>query len=548
MIMQHFLGPRARFASRVRASVAIAAALSALAVPAPAAADCADPFADPDDVLDLHIRLSAEDWNALRDSDLVGSGCDAQYPYFEVELRCGDEEPWIAVGARRKRGDQRGKDTDEKPPIKLDFNRVVAGQRWPEARGVLGYRKLSLNNGQEDNPGGILSALLTEHYAWRLMRAEVPRASGVAYARLYVHIDGGEPGYHGLYILIEDIDRTAIRGRFGGPDSGRLLKTTSGSCRDQVVFEDGAPNPAAEAFATWIDLDPGDFAGAWLARTEEAVELDELLRAEALRDVLANGADTVLGSNNSNFLSFDARDPARPRRHYLPWDLDDVFRPYPQDVSPTQPLESNCSAVGDLTRCDDEIRARYLTVACQLTNGTLHPDALLAGLDELDAMVRPLVAEEIEPVWSGVGADPLDAESEGTYAAEYLRMQEWIPARIASVREQITAAGIDCPEGCADGEAEPCRFFDCEGERRCEGGRWSTCQIEAAREDEDNGIDDDCDGLIDEAPGSGGDGDGDGEGEGNGEPGAGCGAGGGGGRLALLALALLVVPLPRRWL
>ena len=98
------------------------------AMGAPAHADCDDPFADPNDILSFHITISRADWASLRFDDVVGTGCDAQYPYFEVGFHCGDEAD-IVIGARRKRGDQRGRDTDEKPPIKLDFNRYVVRPR-----------------------------------------------------------------------------------------------------------------------------------------------------------------------------------------------------------------------------------------------------------------------------------------------------------------------------------------------------------------------------------------------------------------------------------
>ena len=472
---------------------ALIVAITVVATERTARADCADPFADPADVLEFHVRLSSADWDALRNTDQVGQGCDAQFPYFQVEFRCGNED-WISIGARRKRGDQRGKDTNEKPPIKLDFNRFVVGQRWPAGLGNLGFRRLSLNNGQEDNPGGILSALLTEHYAWRLMNAEVPRSSRAAYARLNVHLDAAVE-YHGLYILIEDIDRTAIRRRFGF-DEGTLLKTTSGSCRDQIVFDDGLPNATTEAFDAWMALDPNDFAGSWFEETEVALDLDELLRAEALRDVLANGGDTVLGGNHSNFYSFDSLDANRVRRHYLPWDLDDVFRPFPQDVAATTPIENNCSAVGNQTRCDDEIRPRYLEIACQLTNGTLHQDKLLAELAELDALVRPIVAEEVALVWGN--DDPFDANVDGTYASELARMQTWIPERIASVRAQVENLGGTCADGCESGASEGCGYFDCSGVRSCVDGRWTTCIVDPNDEVPGNLTDDDCDGDVDE--------------------------------------------------
>ena len=483
----------------MKAAVIVLGMLVVVASGAAAArADCEAPFEVGAAPVDLHLRMSRAVWDDLRFAELEGEGCEAQYPYREVEFRCGEEEEWIAIAVRHKRGDQRGLDTDQKPPLKLDFNRVVMGQRWPAALGELGFRRLSLNNGQPDNPGGVLSALLTEYVAWQVMHAEVPTAGRAAHARLTVHVTDDEAvEYHGLYILVEDVDRTAIRSRYGA-DEGALYKTTTGSCRDEVVFDDGSPNAAADAVAAWSALDPADFAGSWAERTEEAVDLEELLRHEALRDVLGNAADTVLGQNYSNYYAFDQRSG---RRHYLPWDLDDAFRPYPQSAPPDAPLEPSCSPIGALTRCVPEVRQRYLEIACQLANGTLAEERLLAAFESLDAALRPVAMEEDELVWPE--DDPFDPEVEGTYAWMLDELESWIPARIQFVRAAITAEGVDCPDGCPEGASEPCQYLRCAGERRCQDGRWTTCLVDGELEEPDNLLDDDCDGAVDEGGAAG---------------------------------------------
>ena len=528
----------------MRVGAVVLAAVALAGVPADAGADCDDPFGDPSDVLSLHVRMTPAVWDQLVFDSTEGSGCDAQYPYRQVEFRCGDDEPWITIGVRHKRGDQRGRDTDHKPPLKLDFNRFVQGQRWPAARASLGYRKLSLNNGQADNPGGALSALLSEHLAWRLMRREVGTASGVAYARLYVHSVEGDSEtveYHGVYILLEDVDRTAIRARFVS-GAGTLLKTTTGGCRDQTVFDDGMPNAATDAFDTWSALDPGgDYEGGWRSETERHIHLETALRQEALRDALGNGADTLFGRNYSNYFSYD---PPVGTRHYIPWDLDDAFRIHPQTIPFDTPLEPSCSPIGDLTRCNGDIAPRYLGVMCQLANGTLHEDALVAEWDAIDALLRPIVAEEVEPVWSPHGIDPLDADDTGTYAAEYVRVRRWIQDRLPFVRSQIEAGGVSCPEGCTATEPEPCEYLTCAGERRCESGRWTTCEIDPALEVCGNATDDDCDFKIDEGCAGPDETDG---GTDAGDPGGGCGCRTAAPSSALLwALAILLLALRRR--
>ncbi len=499
------------------------AALLVLIVASPAQAGCADPFADPDDVVDFHLRLTSEQWTQLQTSPMqepampTGDGgvstpravdeklasCDAQFPYFEVEFRCGTEAEWMRVGVRRKRDRT---ETLFKLPLKLDFNHYVRGQRWPASRGALGYRKLTLNSGQPDQAlrtpaagaQGVLSALLTEHLAWRVMREELPEAGGVAYATVELHFtDTQQTQYQGLYILIEDIDKTAIESRYGSAD-GAAFKTTRPECREEVVFDEQVPNSATLGFEQWLALDPAAFEGQWETLTRGALELDGLLRQEALRELLGNTDDTALGRMNNYF----AVDLVGRRRLFLPWDLDDVFRPQPQAIEPETPLVTSCVGappcspvpLGLNTRGNAEIRPAYLQAMCRLTNGPANETRLTEWIDAIDARIRPIVAREVPPLWEPRGLDPLDADTPGTYAAEVLRMQEWIPARIAAVRAMIEAEGIECPAGCSEGETAVCERYGCVSSRTCAGGQWQACVPPEMNVD---GRDWDCDGTAD---------------------------------------------------
>jgi MYXO-CTERM domain-containing protein len=463
-------------------------AVVVLGLAQPAAASCDDPFGNPDDVLDFHLQLTAANWAAFQASETSGTSCDDQYPYFPAEFRCGAQEPWLSIGFRRKRDRS---ETLQKLPIKLDFNRNVSGQRWPAARGDLGFRKLSLNSGQSDDAGrtagmgragnpGVLTAILTEHLAWRLMRQEIPEASGVAYARLTLHFtDTGETRTQGLYVLVEDIDRTAIRARFGA-DQGLLVKTTDLGCVDEVEFDDGAPNAASDLFAAWLAARPADFPGGWTARTDEAMHLDELLRQEALRELLANTGDTVLGNRN-NYYAFD---PSAGRRWYLPWDLDDMFRPFPQVRAADTPLVHACTGgigctpnpIGAAIRDNAEIRPRYLEIMCRLASGVARESKLLADLQALDALIRPLIETEVPVLWTPAGKNPLDVSVEGTYASEVERMKTWIPARVQAVRRLIEAEGVACPASCQEGATATCAYFGLPSQRACAGGVWGDCE------------------------------------------------------------------------
>jgi hypothetical protein len=451
-----------------RESLWLVAVLVCLWAPRGAAADCARPFADPNQVLTFHLRMSRADWDKLRFDSVPDGVCDRQNPYYKAEFRCGDADPWLTVGVRKKRGDQRGRDTDQKPPIKIDFNREVMGQSWPAALGKDGYRKLSLNNGQADNTGGMLSALLTEHMALRYLRREIPTTPESAYSKLYVHLDG-KTQYHGLYLVIEDIDRNAIQRRFGKAHAGRLAKTTN-SCRDDVVYDDGPPNEARRRAEAWLSRSP---QGDWAAESDRALELEDLLRQEAARDLLGNRNDTPMGTYYNNYLIFEPRDG---KRRYIPWDLDDTIgqgsRP-----PPTTPIIPSCSPVGSRTRCHSSLQKRYLEIMCQLANGTLSEKRLVPEFEAVDKVIRPIIAEEVEPVWKG--KNPLATTTDlprGTYGTEFVRGRQWLRDRVPEVRRQIAARGVPCPTGCRDGASEPCMHLACAGVRRCEGGEWTACK------------------------------------------------------------------------
>src|SRR5688572_9275889 len=107
-----------------------------------ARADCRDPFGKPNELLDFHIKIKRADCDR--------GACEAKYPEFQAEFRCGSADPWLQIALRKKRGEERGVEAPLKPPMKIDFNEdfmgmvpAAKGQRWPANFGELGYRKIT---------------------------------------------------------------------------------------------------------------------------------------------------------------------------------------------------------------------------------------------------------------------------------------------------------------------------------------------------------------------------------------------------------------------
>jgi MYXO-CTERM domain-containing protein len=110
---------------------------------------------------------------------------------------------------------------------------------------------------------------------------------------------------------------------------------------------------------------------------------------------------------------------------------------------------------------------------CQLVNGSMHPNRVVAEIDQVHDMIKGYVAEEAGPVWGG--KNPLDETKPWYYGWEYRRMRTWYPARVASVRQQLQSRGFTCPAGCQVGQSEPCKNLTCPGKRSCQNGLWSLC-------------------------------------------------------------------------
>ena len=499
----------------------LAAAVLAAQVPmGSAAADCNDPFAKPEEVLDFHIQMARADWTKLLASRIVSAdgmapdspACLEAFPKFQAKFRCGDAGPWLDVGLRKKKGEERGVEAFEKPPMKIDFNEdfmgavpAAKGQRWPLSLGELGYRKLTLNSGQSNKFSGmiaVLPVLQAEHVALRMLAKEIPLSPKTAYAKVTMHFEDKPAGeYHGVYILIEDIDRTALRRR-GLAGTGRLEKVSSPNCSPEVDFDDGPPN-AKSAYDAFIAKDPSSFPGTWAAEAEKGIDLDTVLRQEASREIIVNGNDTiftapyVLGYGTN----WSAHDPREGLRQYIPWDLDLAFgqqaagcQPTPLQCPATVPLMTWCTGSGGtraspyaktLSRlglklpCHAEVKKRYLQVMCEMTQGSLAAEGILKVWNESYASLSTVVPLEKDFVWKGI--DPMGAPQPGamvieTFASEYARIKAWIPERIKFIQTELGNQGVTCAATCATGATSPCSHLGCSSQRRCEGGRWTACQ------------------------------------------------------------------------
>ncbi len=163
----------------------LAWALPAFAAALPARAQ--DPVFDTSRLHVVQVEIDPADWSALQ-----AAYWSDQYYAADVSL---DGEVLRQIGLR-SRGD--GSRNAEKPGLKLDFNRYVAGQEFH------GYKSLVLDNCYQD------ATCLRETLAFQVFEAMGLAAPQAAHARLYVN-----GSYWGLYGLVEPVSGHFLNERFG---------------------------------------------------------------------------------------------------------------------------------------------------------------------------------------------------------------------------------------------------------------------------------------------------------------------------------------------
>jgi hypothetical protein len=141
-------------------------------------------------VQDVHLRVNAADWAAIKKT----SDSDAYFPADFI---------WNGITVRnvgiRHRGF--GSRTTSKPNLRVDFNRYLTNREF------LGLRALVLDNVYSD-ASMQRDAVATRVYA----RMGIP-AARQAHARLFVN---GQ--FAGVYVVVEPIDRTFITRVFGASE------------------------------------------------------------------------------------------------------------------------------------------------------------------------------------------------------------------------------------------------------------------------------------------------------------------------------------------
>lgn len=346
-----------------------------------------------------------------------------------------------------------------KPSLKLDLNKYVKGQK------LAGVSTINLHNNITD------ASWMNEVLAFRFYRDAGIPAPRTAYAKVYLTVTGGDARrYLGLYSLVENVDDDFTTSRFG-VDGGALLKPVTlvpflylgddwvdyNQMYDPKTDLTTAETQRIIEFCRVLSTSTDD---VFAARAGEFIDLDAFARYMAALVWMAN-PDSVLQQGQNYYVHMH---PTTGKLAFLPWDQDHSFGQYvpflpteqQQQLDILHPWTNRFVGAPFAAQLENRLvtrtlalesfRRRYLNELATIARTVGQVDRIAAQVDELGALLGPVVAEE--PKDGRVMAFQESLADTGTYRRPInqnvvvVPIKVFVKARQASVLAQLDAHGV----------------------------------------------------------------------------------------------------------
>ncbi|PKN47762.1 MAG: hypothetical protein CVU59_01615, partial [Deltaproteobacteria bacterium HGW-Deltaproteobacteria-17] len=327
-----------------------------------------------DRVLEVTLVMSPADWAALRaqprPTDAAKTTCSRQptepgYTYFPATITI-DGLTVANVGVRKK--GNLGSASSARPGLRVKPHEYVPGQR------IAGLSALTLNNNHQDD------TLVSQCLGYELFRSAGLPASRCAFA--HVTVNGEDLG---IYSNVETIREEMLARHFTDP-TGRLYESGG----DFVPGGTGGFEPKVDETAPdCSDLTPVVTAlaapDAELAtRLGAVLDLPRFFRFWAM-EVVTDHWDGYANNRNNFFIYHD---PTSDQMHFLPWGIDALFSGRQRSTRPLSVFA--CGALAWRLYDVPDTRAMYLAALRDVLDNVWDAPVLLAELDRLEALLRPL--------------------------------------------------------------------------------------------------------------------------------------------------------------
>jgi hypothetical protein len=367
---------------------------------------------DPYKVVTLNFELDPEIWTAITyDENFYDPERNIRVP---VLMWADGEEP-ITVQMRRKSDPALEANGIRKVSLKIDINEFVKGQRWRD------LTKLSLENGAGGN-GPVreglsmnLHRLASEHgfYEWS--------AGYASWVRVVVN---GQ--YIGLYASPEQRDKQFLRNRgLYKPGSVWMYEVNGGTHLDTTIADTHSPTYNHLCYLPFRDTCPQPNLEAVLPQW---IHMDGMLTLAAIEAFTGN-SDGMFTKEGKNSFVVDFLPSNQHRRWYLPWDLDNGMTNTTFDIftGGSGPQRNRPYQIHILAH--PWFGLQYRHIMSDLLNGPLSPAVLNAFITELEAVLAPHLAEDVNNMMGGADA--------AAVASHFQAIRNWVIARNTNVRGQI---------------------------------------------------------------------------------------------------------------
>jgi spore coat protein CotH len=363
-----------------------------------------DPVFDPSKLHEVRLELDPADWQALRDNYLTDQ-------YYAADITI-DGETVRQIGIRSRGVGSRN---PEKPALKLDFNKYVAGQKFH------GYSTVVLKNLFQD------PSLMREKLSFAVFQAMGVEAPQLSHARLTVN---GE--YWGVFNLVEAVSKPFLKQRLG-QDEGNLFNyeydfhwdfSSLGTEPDAYIpipfkpetNEDHLDPSGLVAFIQAINEtpDPG-----FVAAMRNWFDVDRFLTYLAVENATAerDGMVGVEGVNNFYLYQYDGQN----RFLFIPWDKDGCLAE---------------AVVDAFLRVDENVLTQRLLADPTARQTYLAALRRAAGFVNARYLV-PVVDDTYKQIRTSVLADPNKPITNQEFEDGILALKATIAAREADILAQV---------------------------------------------------------------------------------------------------------------
>ena len=324
----------------------------------------------------------------------------------------------------------------DKKSMKIDFNAFVKGREYD------GLRALNLSNEFPD------PSFLRNTIAFKILRNAGAIAPRTSFAKVYFN-----NVYKGLYVLIEQIDKSFLHDRFEG-QGGDLIKAQAGSLvwlegneeafRKSYTFKSKGDSSAWARFISFAKKINNTDDSSFFEKLSPEFDFESYLPVFAADIVFNNWDSYFFGQNYYLF-----RENCSGKYFYLPWDYNVSLNFYDEERGPFELFARGDNAhffqlplPAHVTK-NKILRKKYLDQICRI-NSQLSEDSLRDFILKMHLLIEPELLHDTgkvitmkqfgESLQTRIGISEIDFDG----------LLYFIKTRHEQIKQLLKAEGYSC--------------------------------------------------------------------------------------------------------